>query len=276
MTRTLTTLLLAALFLALATPALAAHSKLVITVDRPIAVFVDGTMLEFEDGTTSVELVGIDPGRHLVEFRNFVGKVVGEGSVRIPTEGPAIVRARWAGKQFSVYDTVLLAPEPRTEVVVVEHHTTVVEPVETVSVSANIGGFGMSASASAGFGTVDTVVHHDATVVHSDVVVHETVVHDDVVVHEARPTSALVTFRVTDDESMNLWIDGKRAWAYHVGSAEKAVSIPTGEHFVEVKDFMEDETVCRGQLYVDRDLTVGISVAGCLQVFNDSTAFSRR
>ena len=201
---------------------------------------------------------------------------VAVGQARIPTEGPAIVRARWAGKQFSVYDTVLLAPEPRTEVVVVEHHTTVVEPVETVSVSANIGGFGMSASASAGFGTVDTVVHHDATVVHSDVVVHETVVHDDVVVHEARPTSALVTFRVTDDESMNLWIDGKRAWAYHVGSAEKAVSIPTGEHFVEVKEFMEDETVCRGQLYVDRDLTVGISVAGCLQVFNDSTAFSRR
>lgn len=271
---TLRTLLVALVLSLIATPALAAHSKLVITVDRPIAVFVDGQMLEFEDGTTSVELVGIEPGRHLVEFRNFVGKVVGTGEVRVPTEAPAIVRARWAGKQFSVYDTVLL--EPREQVVVVEHHTTVVEPVETVHVSASMGGVGMSASA--GFGHVDANVSMGVSAGVSTGVsygVTETVVHETTVV-ETRPGSALVTFRVTDDESVNVWVDGKRVWAYHVGRAEKSVELSTGEHHVEFKNFMEDATLCRGQLYVDRDLVVGFSQAGCAEVFNAPGAFARR
>lgn len=260
MSRLLRCILLCSFLTALfATPALAGQrSKLTITVDRPIAVFVDGRMLEFEEGTTNVEVVGIEPGRHLVEFRNFGGKVVGEGEVRVPTEGPSIVRARWKGKQFEVYDTVLL--EPQRDTVVVEHHTTYVEPAgEHVSVSASVGGVGVSAGISIGGSTT-------------------TVVHEDVVVETRGASSRLVTFRVTDDESVNVWVDGKRVWAFHVGTAEKSVELTTGEHHLELKDFMEDETVCKGQLYVhgDRDLVLGISQAGCVEVYSDPGAFSRR
>ncbi len=246
-----------------ATPALAGNrSKLTITVDRPIAVLVDGKMLEYEEGTTSVEVLDIEPGKHLVEFRNFGGKLVGEGEVRVPTEGPAIVRARWAGKKFEVYDTVLLEPTP--DVVVVEHRTTVVEPAgEHVSVSASVGGMGMG-----GIGVSASVSVNES---HST-----TVVHEDVVVDTVHTGTRLVTFRVTDDESVNVFIDGKKVWAYHVGSTEKKVEVGAGEHHVELKDFMEDETLCRGQLYVDRDLVIGISQRGCLEVYSAPGAFSRR
>jgi hypothetical protein len=250
-------LLLTFLTTLFATPALAGNrSKLTITVDRPIAVLVDGAMLEYEEGTTSVEVIGIEPGKHLVEFRNFGGKLVGEGEVRVPTEGPAIVRARWAGKKFEVYDTVLL--EPERDHVVVEHHTTVVEPAgEHVSVSASMGGMGVSASVSVSGS-------------------HSTVVHEDVIVENVQRGTRLVTFRVTDDESVNVFIDGKKVWAYHVGTTEKKVEVAAGEHHIDLKDFMEDETLCQGQLYVDQDLVIGISQRGCLEVYTDPGAFSRR
>jgi len=257
----------------LATPALAQpYGKLVITVDRPIAVLVDGRMLEFEDGTTSVEMQGLEPGRHIVEFRNAFGKLIDEGVVEVPFEGRSVVRARWAGKSFSVYDTVILDDRP-TEVVVVEHHAPVA--TESVTVSTSLGGFGASATVETSAGGASASV---GTSIGGSVTVTESygtgVVREEVVVTERR-APRLVTFRVTDDESMNLWIDGKRAWAYHVGTAEKVLELPAGEHHVEIKNFMEDATVCAGQLYVDQEITVGISADGCVQVFNDPTAFQR-
>lgn len=274
MTRSLPSLLLSFVFVALlSSPALAGvRGKLVITVDRPIAVLVDGEVLEFEENSTAVEVPAIEPGRHLIEFRNFFGKLVGEGEVRIPTEARSIVRARWSDKTFEVYDTVLLEPAP-ADVVVVER-TTVVQPHDSVHVSASLGGVGVSAS-------VDAGVHLDASLGGVMVVEsHGAHVHDEVVVVETvrSTTPRLVTFRVTDDESLNLWIDGKRAWGYHVGKAEKALELTPGEHRIELKDFLEERTLCSGQLYVDgdKDLIVGLSQGGCVDVFSDPTAFARQ
>lgn len=266
--------ILSLLLALLATPALAApYGKLIVTVDRPIAVLVDGTMLEYEENSTSVEMQGLEPGRHVVEFRNGFGKLVDEAVIEVPFEGRSEVRARWVGKTFSIVDTVILDDAP-VEVVVVEHHAPVV--TESVTVSTSLGGFGASASVDTFGGSATASV---GTSIGGSVTVTEThtttgVVHEDVIVTERRGPR-LVTFRVTDDESMNLWIDGKREWAYHVGSAEKVVEVPAGEHHIEVKNFMEDATVCAGQLYVDQDITVGITREGCLQVFTDPTAFQR-
>ncbi|MEE2830108.1 MAG: hypothetical protein VX498_13035, partial [Myxococcota bacterium] len=88
-----------------------ADGRLIITTDRPIAVFLDGEILPFVDGTTRVEKLGILPGRHLVEFRAVFGKLIDSAEVSVP-EGDAVVRARWANRQFEVYETLVLAPEP--------------------------------------------------------------------------------------------------------------------------------------------------------------------
>ncbi len=63
-----------------------------------------------------------------------------------------------------------------------------------------------------------------------------------------------------------------------VGKAETSNELSAGEHHVALKNFMEDETICQGQLYVqgDRDLVIGVSQGQCLQVFSDPGAFSRR
>ena len=263
------------LVLSLASPAFAApRGKLIVSTDRPIMVVVDGTPLEYEEGTMAVEAVGLAPGRHVIEFRNAFGKLVSQGEFEVPFEGRSEVRTRWADKRFEVVDTVLL--DDGGQVIVVERTTTVV-PSETVSVSANMGGVGVSAHAGASaHGSVGVHAEMGADFgVSTGVVVTETHTVTEEVVTTDNRAPRLVTFRVTDDESMNLWIDGQRAWAYHVGNAEKKVELAAGEHHVEVKDFMENETVCTGRLWVDLDLTVGISTDGCLQVFNDSSAFQR-
>ena len=98
------------------------------------------------------------------------------------------------------------------------------------------------------------------------------------VLDTAKPEGAMTGERFIKSlqDGREVFIDGKKVWAYHVGSTEKKVEVGAGEHHVELKDFMEDETLCRGQLYVDRDLVIGISQRGCLEVYSAPGAFSRR
>ena len=115
--------------------------RLTITTDRPIAVLVDGEILEFVEGTTRVEVHDIAPGRHMIEFRDMAGKLIDEAEVQIPGGGVVEVRARWNDKRFELIDTVFLdAPPPAPTVVIVE------EPGHHDSVSVSLGGHGLDAS----------------------------------------------------------------------------------------------------------------------------------
>jgi hypothetical protein len=294
--RTSFVLALVVALLSCAGSAQAGHrSKLLINTDRPIAVLVDGQMLEFVEGTTRVELHNVDPGLHMIEFRNMFGKLVGEGRVTFPGGGDAIVRAQWKDKTFSVYDTVMLEPEVASVVVQV--------PAYHEKTTLHVGMGGVSASVHASESTTTTTttttsvspgmgvhvvaghgmggMHMGAHGVHSEVTVtettHTTTGPGVVVVEERVPATRTVTFRSTDEEWANVYIDGARVWEIRAMDTEKSITLSTGEHTLEVKDFMENETWCKGRLLVDghTDLIIGITEGRPVEVYNDSNAFRR-
>ena len=276
-------LLVALLSLALAAVAQArpSDSLLTITTDKPIAVLVDGQILDFVEGTTRVEMYGVSPGRHMVEFRNLFGKLIDEGVVEVPDGPGAIVRARYAHGEFDVYETIVADPGPPPapyggDVVVVQDGAAggvVVDggSTETVSVSVG-GGLGMMG----GVGASATVTTTTTSQGGGDVVYVEESQGGDIY-QEAAPAERRVTLRSTDEEWGNVFIDGKRVWEIRAMDTEKSIILTTGEHTIEVKDFMENETWCKGRLIVDgyTDLIIGVTKGRDVEVFNDSNAFRR-
>ena len=269
------------------------RSELTITVDKPIAVLIDGQMLEFEENSMAVKLIDVGPGRHQVEFRNFFGKLVGSGQIDFPLDGDAIARARWTGGKFQVYEIVPLAPEREVhEQVVVgavvgvpmmggavvtttgtTNTATVGVGVGTVGVGIGVGTVGLGGAVV----TTGTTMTTTSTTVTTGMVGGTTGV---VVVQEAprarsQPVIRKVTFRSTDGEWGSVYVDGKRVWEIRAGAQEKSITLMSGEHTVEIKDFMENECWCKGTLVVsyDRDLTIGLTKEQPPEVFNDSGAF---
>lgn len=285
--RVLSVLLPLLLLVLSASPAMAGWgSTLTITVDRPIAVVVDGVILEFIEGTMNVEVYDISPGMHTVELRKFGGKLADEGQVQVPGGGKVLVRARWRDHKFEVLDTVFVdEPPPPPQVVIVEERP---HATEEVHVSVGVGGLGTTGSVSTTTSSTSVTTSTHGGGLYGDVTVtttetNETVHVDDghgtvVVVDEAPPGSRNVTFRITDDSWANVYIDGKKVWEPRAMAGEKTISVTTGEHRLTVKDFMDDEIWSNGTLVVDgwTDLIIGITEESQIEVFNDSDAFYSR
>lgn len=292
-------LLAAAFILLSASSALAGHrSEFVVMVDKPVAVLVDGRMAEMGENSFLLRLRDPGPGRHRVEFRTLGGKLIGQSEFDFPLSGDAIVRARWADERFSVYEIVPL----ETEVTVVPSGTVVVAgPTHGTVVTGGVVGGTVVTGGVVG-GTVVTGGVIGGTVVTGGVVggtvavggVHGGVIGvgvgvptgvvvveqrpQQVVVVEQRPAPAQsrsVTFRSTDGEWGSVFVDGKKIWEIRVGTTERSVVLPAGDHTIEVKDFMESTSWCKGRLYVSghTDLVIGISEGAPLEVYNDASAF---
>ena len=288
MRRRALSLLLPVLLLTLAaTPAFAGWgSTLTITVDRPIAVVVDGEILEFIEGTMNVEKWDISPGLHTIEFRKFGGKLAGEGEVQVPGGGKVLIRTRWRDHKFEVIDTVFVDSPPPTQpqVVVVQEHP---GTTEQVHVSVGMGGLGTTGSVSTTTSSTSVTtstgggLYGDVTVTTTETT--ETVHVDDgrvgvVVVEEAPPATRQVTFRITDDAWANVYIDGEKVWEPRAMAGEKTITVTTGEHRLTVKDFMDDDVWSNGTLVVDgwTDLIIGIAEESQVEVYNDGDAFFPR
>ncbi len=106
---------------------------------------------------------------------------------------------------------------------------------------------------------------------------HTTTAPEVKVVEEKLPATRKVTFRTTDEEWANIYIDGRKVWEIRAMDTEKTITLATGEHSLLVKDFMEDETWCRGKLIVDgrKDLVIGVTYNRAVEVYNDPKAFRR-
>jgi hypothetical protein len=278
----------AAIALASAAPAFAFHrNQLVVTVDKPVAVLVDGQVLDYVEGSTRCELHEVTPGKHLVEIRNLVGKLLAAGEVVFPGDSEAIVRAKYSGGAFSVYDTTFLAPEPgpgTTTVVVAggaggplatasvstttsSSSTTTTVSSDGVMVGVGLGGLGLGGTGSVSVTTTETTTTTTGG--------GGGYGGGSVIVTEQVPASRRVTFRSTDGEWGSVYVDGKKVWEIRAGAQEKAITLSTGEHTVEIKDFMENETWCKGRLVVDgrTDLVVGLAEGQQPEVYNDSRAW---
>ncbi|MEE2829424.1 MAG: hypothetical protein VX498_09560, partial [Myxococcota bacterium] len=252
----------------------------------------------FEDGTTRVEKLGLLPGRHLVEFRALFGKLIDRAELDVP-EGNAVVRARWANRQFEVYETLVLAPEPLpAEGVLVEVspspvvggtlHVGPVLPLgstetrTTTTVSMQSGhpavlGMGVTTTETTETTTVRAAGGLGFAGVAAEVVITEPA-QERLLIEEAVPLvpeTRTVTFRSTDEEWTNVYLDGKKVWELRAGRPEKTITVRRGEHTLEVRDFMDNEVWCKGRLYVDghTDLVIGIAEDSPVEVYNDSGAF---
>jgi hypothetical protein len=225
----------------------------------------------------------------VVEFRNLFGKLLASGQVDFPMEGDAIGRARWVGGKFQVYEMVPLAPErvttgPVVGAVIVEGPVlggavvTTTGTTSTVGVGVGVGGVGVGVGSVGGaVVTTGTTTTTTTTTVATGVAGPTAGV---VVVREPAPVrrdpvSRKVTFRSTDGEWGSLYVDGKKVWEIRSGAQEKSISLLSGDHTIEIKDFMEHESWCKGTLVVapDQDLTVGLTKEQAPEVYNDAGAF---
>ena len=121
-------------------------------------------------------------------------------------------------------------------------------------------------------------LHVGVSVTGTDVTITETVTSSDSEFHtveELVPATRSITFRSTDEEWANVYLDGRKVWEIRAMDREKTITVATGEHTLEIRDFMENETWCKGRLFVDgrTDLIVGITEDQPVEVYNDRFAF---
>lgn len=89
------------------------------------------------------------------------------------------------------------------------------------------------------------------------------------------PTSAVITFRRSDETWANVWVDGNKVFEPKNFEKEKNVTLSAGSHRIKVEDFMGGTTWSEGTLTVagGKDLVVGFSEGHAFDVYSDPGAF---
>lgn len=267
--------------------------RLIVNVDKPVAVMVDGQLLEAEEG--AMRVVGNNLfGRHEVAIATAFGKPLWSGMVDIP-DGYE-VRCRWRNKAFDCY-----AAEPMAVVAVpaggeplgsqpVGATTSVTAPGmgvqitesaggDSVSMSVGgMGGMGMSVSAGASGSTTTTtttttttgmpffgvVVEESTTTTTVDPGFQDPGFVDGGFVEAAPacnvPAQVSLVLRSTDGEWADVLVDGKVVAEFR-NQDEKTVTITPGLHTIEVREFMEDSPYARGRLDTGCGARVTLGIA---------------
>ena len=94
-----------------------------------------------------------------------------------------------------------------------------------------------------------------------------------------RPVAVQVVFSLKDNFDLsNVYVDGTRMVDMRTGDREKAVTLMTGTHTVEVKEFTEFETWFKGSLVVTagEPMRVGYGHDEGLEVYNRDGAWNPR
>jgi len=203
-----------------------ARTCLTVNVDRPITVLVDGVMSDFEEGSSTTKMCGLDAGRHHVEFRNLFMKRVDEAYLDFPGDGPSHVRATWRQHTFSVYEVLALPAEE----VPLPATVAVAAPDPAPMVAVAVPGFQMTAS-------IAEPVEVQAPVV----------------------GPRTVTLRGLDDEWFHVYVDGRLVFDKGSFEREQSITLSPGRHKVVIKDFQDTQTFGSHWLMVDgtSDLAVG-------------------
>jgi hypothetical protein len=94
-----------------------------------------------------------------------------------------------------------------------------------------------------------------------------------------KPVAVQVVFSLKDNFDLsNVYVDGKRVAEMRTGDREKVVTLMTGTHTVEIKEFTEFETWFKGTLVVSEGepMRVGYGEDEGVEVYNRVGAWSPR
>lgn len=237
-------------------------------------VLVDGAaMVEASDCTTpkSCVIYDVAPGMHELDIRSGLTgkKTLYAGRTHIP--GGAEVWAKVRGGTIEIYNvqprtdvasttTVVTGPAGATTQHTTTTTTTTVEGVPGISVGIHVGETGMG----------DIGIGAGVTVTESTTTVHETSsqVEPEPVVVSGRGVLELTS---TDGESFTVFIDGKERGTCNCmdGQSIKVRGVEAGEHVLVIKDFMGEETITRGRVWVDPGFTLKLGVGdGIVEAYN--------
>jgi hypothetical protein len=220
----------------LATPAAEAASRLVVRMDQPANVYVDGQGLRFDRSGRNAILEGLAPGRHQVRVVAIQGGVtLWEGEIDVADD--AEVLTRWPGegaltvRSSRAWDGVTAARGKKADWVTIA--AAVVDLVTGEETAAGALKAGLAGQGGADTGRTRAPVEAGGP--------------------------ATVSFQLGEG-MVNVWIDGVRVLELRQpGQVQHQLS--PGDHLVEFKGFGDIATLARGHLTVASGGAVTFQVA---------------
>lgn len=219
---------------------LAAAAEITVYTQTPAAVSVDGQLVEYDEGSLLLVVRNVKAGKHTVKVESLarspitqmdvtvqqserVDLVYGQrtiGKVGAGLVGESAVTARYA--QIPAFGSGASA---------------------SFSVSDGMGG-GVTMTAGVPGGPAYVVVQAPLPPVAPPVVAPAPPA-------PPKPEPVEVVFSLKDSFDMsNVYVDGRRVAEFRTGDQEKSVTLMSGTHTVEVKDFTEFHTWFKGTLNV--------------------------
>lgn len=280
----------------------AGNSRIKVTIDKPVAMIVDGQRFEPNESMTYVA-DGLGHGTHEVSFRNIIGRELANVLLEVPEDSE--VRCRYRRRVLDCFETVALGATPLIEPTVVvadpepavvyvpESEPQVVETTTTTTVTTTTDGlppgFGGSIAMTGPDGEhlavgIDLGGFADASVTETTTTVttHERVeappVHVPPPVRAApvaapprrpAPTNVALVLRSTDGEWADVVVDGKVVAEFR-NDDEIQVTISSGTHTLEVREYMEDSAYTRARIHTrGKDaIIIGLAEGRPIECYN--------
>ncbi|MCO4773934.1 MAG: DUF4386 domain-containing protein [Deltaproteobacteria bacterium] len=218
--------------------------RLLVQVDKPVHVVVDGSPLDGDAGTRTAIGHGLF-GTHNVSIYSLGGRALWSGDVTIPAGHE--VRCRWQEQAFDCYAS---EPIAREVIVVPRGERTTTSTTTTIGGAAL--GVGMTETHTGGSVSLEVGVAVPGVVVEETTTTTTTVTSSSGWVDEAPvgcvvPAKVKLVLRATDGEWADVLVDGKVVAELRTDS-EATVHVSPGVHTVEVRTFLEDGSYAGGQL----------------------------
>ncbi len=249
---------------------LAVAAEITVYTQTPAIVSVDGAVLDYDEGSLLLVARNLKAGRHSVKVGTVAGKSVTQIDVMIQqTDRVDLVYAQRTITQVGgglVGDPALTARDaavPAFGSAVGGAQAGATSSASAGGASASMGGMGMGyAGVNAGPNGAAVVMSDGmgGKVTMSAGMPQPTVVvvtspapppPPPVKAEPPKPEPVQVVFSLKDTFDMsNVYVDGKRVAEFRTGDHEKTVTLMSGTHTVEIKEFTEFDTWFKGKLTV--------------------------
>lgn len=246
---------------------LAAAAEITVFTQTPAAVSIDGQLLEYDEGSLLLVARNLKGGKHTVKVESLARKAITQMDVTLQTNERAdlVYGQRTLGKVGGglVGQEAVTAAYAR-----VSSFGSASSGGASIAVDDGMGGGVTMAVGVPGMGSGPAFVVIQTTAPAAGAPVPPTPPAPPT---PPKPEPVQVVFSLKDSFDMsNVYVDGKRVVEFRTGDKEKIVTLMSGTHTVEVKDFTEFETWFKGTLTVTagEPLRFGYGEEDGVEVYN--------